>query len=116
MKRYLKFFADEDTQDVSVDSTTTVVSKKKLADSVKDDSVISVLLNPTADDSLSDTVQLSLCLGYGQNVLEQSRPLADYLWYSAENRPPLKLLPRVKNPISREGDKPAGESSIIGAF
>lgn len=46
--------------------------------------------------------------------MTDQRPLADVLWFS--EHPPVKLLCRVKNPISREGDKPAGESSILGAF
>ena len=32
------------------------------------------------------------------------------------NDPVVKLLTRPKNPISKEGDKPAGESSILKAF
>jgi hypothetical protein len=75
--------------------------------------VISVLLNPTAEDSLSPTAQLQLVLGYGP-FLKDQRPLAEYLWFS--NYPPVKILTRPKNPISAEGEKPPGESSIIGAF
>jgi hypothetical protein len=75
--------------------------------------VVSVLLNPTAEDSLSSTVQLQLALGYGPYLKDQ-KPLAEYLWFS--NFPPVKILTRTKNPISAEGEKPPGESSIIGAF
>jgi hypothetical protein len=75
--------------------------------------VVSVLLNPTAKDSLSPTVQLQLALGYGK-FLKDQRPLAEYIWFS--DYPPVKILTRTKNPISAEGEKPAGESSIIGAF
>lgn len=75
--------------------------------------VVSVLLNPTAEDSLSSTVQLQLALGYGPYLKDQ-KPLAEYLWFSSY--PPVKILTRTKNPISAEGEKPAGESSIIGAF
>ncbi len=75
--------------------------------------VYSVLLNPSAADSLSDTAQLRLVLAYGP-LLRYQRPLADFLWFS--EYPPVRLLTRTKNPIDREGDKPAGESSILGAF
>ena len=75
--------------------------------------VLSVLLNPTARDSLSQTVQLQLVLAYGP-FLKDQRPLADFLWYSRS--PPVRLLTRPKNPINSEGEKPPGESSILGAF
>ena len=57
--------------------------------------------------------QLRLSLAYGKFLPEQ-RMLADFVWFSKE--PPLKLLTRPKNPINKEGDKPPGESSVIGAF
>ena len=75
--------------------------------------VVSMLLNPSATDSESPTVQLLLTLGYGP-LLKEQRPLSNYLWFS--NSPPIKILTRPKNPISAEDEKPAGESSIIGAF
>ena len=75
--------------------------------------VVSMLLNPTANDSESPTAQLLLTLAYGPYLKEQ-RPLANYLWFS--EYPQIKILTRPKNPISAEGEKPAGESSIIGAF
>jgi hypothetical protein len=75
--------------------------------------VLSVLLNPSAQDSMSPTVQLQLVLAYGP-FLKDQRPLADFLWFSKS--PPVKILTRPKNAINNEGDKPPGESSIIGAF
>ncbi len=75
--------------------------------------VSSILLNPTAQSSLSYTNQLRLTLGYGKFLNEQ-RPLANYLWFS--DAPPLKLITRPKNAISKEGERPPGESSVIGAF
>ena len=72
-----------------------------------------MLLNPTAADSLSPTVQLQLVLAYGP-FLKDQRLLADFLWFSRS--PPVKILTRPKNPINNEGEKPPGESSIIGAF
>jgi len=75
--------------------------------------ISSILLNPTANDSLSYTSQLQLSLGYGQ-FLKDQMPLANFIWFT--NDPMVKLLTRPKNPISKEGDKPAGESSILKAF
>lgn len=75
--------------------------------------VVSVLLNPSAADSLAPAVQLRLALAYGDELPEQ-RPLGDYLWYPTS--PPVRLLTHMKNAISREGSKPAEETSILGAF
>jgi len=75
--------------------------------------VVSVLLNPDQVDSASPTVQLRLTLAYGKYLVDQ-RPLANYLWYS--DSPRSSLLTRAKNPVNNEGEKPSGESSIIGAF
>lgn len=77
------------------------------------DDVMSVLIDPTPEDTLSETAQLRLTLAYG-SFLDDQRPLADFIWFSEE--PPLRVLTRTKNPIGKEGDKPAGESSVIGAF
>ena len=86
---------------------------QKPLDLNKDVKVLSVLLNPTAQDSLSQTVQLQLCLAYGP-FLKDQKPLADFLWFT--DSPPVKILTRPKNAINAEGEKPAGESSSIGAF
>ena len=75
--------------------------------------VLSILLNPSALDSESLTSQLQLSLGYGP-FLKDQRPLANYLWFS--KYPPVNILTRMKNPINAEGEKPPGESSVIGAF
>lgn len=89
----------------------------ELSEATKKDKVsgeiLSVLLNPTAADTLSMTAQMRLCLAYGQ-FLKFQRPLANFLWFS--KYPPLKLLIRTKNPINAEGEKPPGESSILKAF
>lgn len=86
----------------------------KYSDSpVKSGEVLSVLLNPTALDSYSPTVQLRLALAYGAYLKDQ-RPLSDFLWFSV--CPPVKLLTRLKNEINAEGEKPPGESSILKAF
>jgi hypothetical protein len=76
-------------------------------------STYTVLLNPTTSDSLASTSQMQLILGYGSDLADNN-VIADYLWFS--KAPPAKLLPRVKNAVNREGDRPPGESSVIGAF
>lgn len=93
-------------------ATTSETSSSKSTSSDTGE-ILSVLLNPTAADTLSMTTQLRLCLAYGQ-FLKAQRPLANFLWFS--NYPPLKLLARTKNPINAEGEKPPGESSILKAF
>jgi hypothetical protein len=90
-----------------------VSTKRLLATVGSRNDVLSVLLNPSAKDSTSQTTQLALSLAYGIN-LPECRPLSDYVWFS--DYPELKLLTRPKNPINNEGEKPPGESSIIGAF
>eukprot|EP00597_Dinobryon_sp_UTEXLB2267_P001554 CAMPEP_0170074834 /NCGR_PEP_ID=MMETSP0019_2-20121128/12076_1 /TAXON_ID=98059 /ORGANISM="Dinobryon sp., Strain UTEXLB2267" /LENGTH=359 /DNA_ID=CAMNT_0010285409 /DNA_START=1148 /DNA_END=2228 /DNA_ORIENTATION=- len=102
-KRNLDFFS------------STVVNSDNVKSGSKGDQVLSVLLNPVTADSLAldGIVQLRLALAYGSNQ-ENERPLSDFLWFSSS--PSVKLLTRPKNPISREGDKPAGESSILKAF
>lgn len=95
-------------------TTTTSSETTAIVTAVPDSAdVVSVLLNPTADDSLSLSNQLRLSLGYGV-FLPASRPLADYVWFTSS--PPSRVITKAKNPISREGDRPAGESSVLGAF
>lgn len=98
---------------VAEDAKIVPPSKSLVASIGSGKDVLSVLLNPTARDSTSETTQLALTLGYGL-FLPESRPLADYLWFS--EYPELKLLTRPKNAINAEGEKPPGESSILGAF
>jgi uncharacterized iron-regulated protein len=120
--RYLRLFQDRklaaekaaaELLNVAVVTDKSSKSDKKTVSNVKDPIVISVMLNPTPTDSMSPTVSLQLCLAYGP-FLKDQKPLADFLWFSKS--PPVKILTRPKNPINNEGDKPEGESSIIGAF
>lgn len=55
--------------------------------------VTTILLNPTAADSLSRTVRLRLEIGTGPDSLPYQTKIADYLWFSAS--PAVSLLPRV---------------------
>eukprot|EP00607_Mallomonas_marina_P010891 CAMPEP_0182421186 /NCGR_PEP_ID=MMETSP1167-20130531/6450_1 /TAXON_ID=2988 /ORGANISM="Mallomonas Sp, Strain CCMP3275" /LENGTH=420 /DNA_ID=CAMNT_0024598055 /DNA_START=276 /DNA_END=1538 /DNA_ORIENTATION=- len=103
--------AEMDSRSDSKTDTDTD-TEKKITETVAN-RVYSVLLNPTASDSYSETVQLRLSLAYGI-FLKDQRPLADFLWFS--DFPPVKLLTRPKNAINAEGEKPPGESSILKAF
>ena len=95
-------------------TTTTSSETTALVTAVPDSAdVVSLLLNPTAEDSLSLSNQLRLSLGYGV-FLPASRPLADYVWFTSS--PPSRVITKAKNSIIREGDRPAGESSVLGAF
>jgi len=94
-----------------VQDRTKALLKKTIVEGSEE--VLSILVNPSASETLSQSSQLRLSLAYGKFLPEQ-RMLADFVWFSKE--PPLKLLTRPKNPINKEGDKPPGESSVIGAF
>jgi len=80
---------------------------------VEKESLLSLVINPTATDSLSAINQLQLTLGYGK-YLEESYVLSDFIWFS--EYPMVKLLTRPKNPINAEGEKPEGEGSVLKAF
>lgn len=60
--------------------------------------VKSVLLNPTPEDTGSQTRRLRLTLGYAAN-LEKCRPVSEFLWYS--QYPKVSWLEHPQNPISR---------------
>jgi len=91
----------------------STVGKDKAKEPVARETLLSLLINPTAADSFSMINQLQLVLGYGK-FLEESYVLSDFLWFS--DYPMVKLLTRVKNPINGEGEKPEGEGSILKAF
>lgn len=55
----------------------------------------SVLINPTAEDSLSDSRALRLALEYADD-LYAGKPLANYMWFSKS--PKVNLIPRMLNP------------------
>jgi hypothetical protein len=59
--------------------------------------ILSVLLNPSAPDSLApDGVRnLNLLLSYGDDGADLL-PLSDYVWFS--DMPPVRLLSHMKNP------------------
>ena len=55
----------------------------------------SVLINPTAEDSLSLSRSLRLALEYADDLLN-GKPLANYLWFSKS--PKVNQIPRMVNP------------------
>lgn len=57
-----------------------------------------ILVNPTALDSLSDNRSLRLALEYADD-LYAGKPLADYLWFSKS--PKVNLIPRMLNPETK---------------
>ena len=89
------------------------VANDKTKETKEREKLLSLLLNPTAADSLSAIKQLQLSLGYGK-FLDESYVLSDFIWFS--DYPMVSLLTRPKNPINSEGEKPEGEGSILKAF
>lgn len=55
----------------------------------------SVLINPTAEDSLSLSRSLRLALEYADD-LQNGKPLANYLWFTKS--PKVNQIPRMVNP------------------
>lgn len=60
-----------------------------------DDDVTTILLNPTANDTLSKTRRLRLEIGTGPDTLDFQKKVADYLWFSSS--PKVNLIPRLMN-------------------
>ena len=60
--------------------------------------VKTMLLNPTAADSLSPLKSLRLNIGVGANQAKVARPVGNYVWFSRS--PPPNLLIRYLDPIS----------------
>ena len=62
---------------------------------VTDKSVTTILLNPTATDTLSKSKFLRLEIGTSPEVLAYQTKVADYLWFSFT--PKVNQLPRLMN-------------------
>jgi hypothetical protein len=62
---------------------------------VTDKAVTTILLNPTARDTLSRTNYLRLEIGTSPEFLDYQTKLADYLWFSSS--PKVNQLPRLMN-------------------
>ncbi|KAL7575937.1 hypothetical protein ACA910_000733 [Epithemia clementina (nom. ined.)] len=62
---------------------------------VTDNAVTTILLNPTASDTLSRTRHLRLEIGTGPETLDYQTKVADFLWFSES--PKVNLIPRLMN-------------------
>lgn len=60
---------------------------------VTDDAVTTILLNPTAEETLSRTRYLRLEIGTGPDTLPYQTKVADYLWFSS--MPKVNMIPRL---------------------
>jgi hypothetical protein len=74
----------------STTTTTTTVPESSL---VSMNDITTILINPTAMDTLSRTVRLRLEIGTGPDTIPYQTKIADYLWFSSS--PSVNLLPRV---------------------
>lgn len=71
---------------------------------------LSILLNPTPQDTRSSTRRLQLSLGYA-NSLDKARPVSDFMWFS--KYPKVAWLEHPQNPM----DKPySGEDILFQVF
>lgn len=93
--QYLSAMANTSTSSnntsASSSSSPAAVAAGRALLTAKD--VTTILLNPTAPDSLSRTVRLRLEIGTGPDTLAYQTKIADYLWFSSS--PAVSLLPRV---------------------
>jgi len=62
---------------------------------VTDDAVTTILLNPTATETLSRSRYLRLEIGTGPETLDYQTKVADYLWFSSS--PKVNMIPRLMN-------------------
>jgi hypothetical protein len=60
---------------------------------VNNNLVTTILLNPTAEDTLSLTKHLRLEIGTGPETIDLQQKIADYLWFSSS--PKVNLIPRL---------------------
>lgn len=60
---------------------------------VTPNAVTTILLNPTAEETLSKTKRLRLEIGTGPDTLDYQTKVADYLWFSSS--PKVSLIPRL---------------------
>jgi hypothetical protein len=68
----------------------------KTTNKVTENAVTTILLNPTAKETLSLSRYLRLEIGTGPATLTSQAKVADYLWFSAS--PKVNLIPRLMNP------------------
>lgn len=78
------------------DARDTCVLFDRIADSLGTAMLTkSVLVNPTAEDTLSLSRSIRLALEYADD-LQNGKPVANYLWFSKS--PKVNMIPRMVNP------------------
>jgi len=71
-------------------------SVNPLAAGIDEEAVTTILLNPTAESTLSKSNFLRLEIGTAPKTLQYQTKVADYLWFS--EMPKVNVLPRMMNP------------------
>jgi Haem-binding uptake, Tiki superfamily, ChaN len=71
------------------------LSDGKTASKITNNAVTTILLNPTAQETLSKSRYLRLEIGTGPDTLQYQTKVADYLWFSSS--PKVNLIPRLMN-------------------
>eukprot|EP00536_Pseudo-nitzschia_multiseries_P000934 jgi/Psemu1/294228/fgenesh1_pm.11_\ len=70
-------------------------NSQSVTNKVSNDAVTTILVNPTAPDTLSAGVKLRLEIGTGPDTLDLQTKIADYIWFSSS--PKVNLIPRMMN-------------------
>ncbi|KAL3903198.1 MAG: hypothetical protein SGILL_010537 [Bacillariaceae sp.] len=70
-------------------------SQKQVTNKVTENAVTTILLNPTAAETLSGSRYLRLEIGTGPETLDYQTKVADYLWFSSS--PKVNTIPRLMN-------------------
>jgi hypothetical protein len=70
-------------------------NEKGVLNKVTDNAVTTILLNPTAKETLSQSRYLRLEIGTGPETLDYQTKVADYLWFSSS--PKVNMIPRLMN-------------------
>jgi uncharacterized iron-regulated protein len=69
--------------------------QRQVVNKVTDNAVTTILLNPTAAETLSASRYLRLEIGTGPETLDYQTKVADYLWFSSS--PKVNTIPRLMN-------------------
>ncbi len=83
--------SSDSTETTATNTSTTTATVPESLVSMND--ITTILVNPTAIDTLSRTRRLRLEIGTGPDTIPYQTKIADYLWFSSS--PPVSVLPRV---------------------
>jgi hypothetical protein len=86
-------YLSETTGNSSNESLSTSTSTSVPESLITMNDITTILINPTAIDTLSRTVRLRLEIGTGPDTIPYQTKIADYLWFSSS--PPVNILPRM---------------------